>query len=154
MTFSFPADCSTPRRRIEFCYRAERLTLLLHNKMGRWYRVTYAVTKRDEMQARVDVDPEDEEAQELLVEFQALVEANPPITQAQYDAAFPSGIFDRIKMRYPFAPALTEAQWDDFQDNVYDKLDNKLQEAITENLDLMRGASEFMPDLEDIHGAL
>jgi len=124
VALAFPAACNTPRRRVEFCIHAEEKLRQLHNKMGRWYRVT--------------LDPVE----------------NPPITQAQYDASFPSGIFDKIKARYPYAPALTHEQWDDFQDNVWTKLQNKLSQAQSAEVELLRASSEFTPDLEDLHGDL
>lgn len=37
-TLTFPVDCDTPAKRTEYCYRAQELLRLLHNKMGKWYR--------------------------------------------------------------------------------------------------------------------
>ena len=39
MALTWPGDCNTPRERTEYCYRAQELLRLLHNKMGMWYRV-------------------------------------------------------------------------------------------------------------------
>jgi len=38
MPLSFPVDCDTPRRRVEYCYLAQDKLRLLHNVMGQWYR--------------------------------------------------------------------------------------------------------------------
>ncbi len=38
MALTWPANCTTPCQRTEYCYRAQELLRLLHNKMGMWYR--------------------------------------------------------------------------------------------------------------------
>ena len=38
MPLTFPVDCDSPRRRTEYCYRAQELLRLIHNGMGRWLR--------------------------------------------------------------------------------------------------------------------
>ena len=38
MAVIFPANCKTPAQRTEYCYRAQELLRLLHNRMGEWHR--------------------------------------------------------------------------------------------------------------------
>lgn len=38
MALTFPADCDSPRRRTEYCYRAQELLRLVYNGMKLWWK--------------------------------------------------------------------------------------------------------------------
>jgi len=50
---TFPVNCDTPRRRTEYCYRAEELLRLLHNVIGTWYREGITETKWDKLPEKI-----------------------------------------------------------------------------------------------------
>jgi len=53
MPLTFPVDCDSPRRRTEYCYRAQELLRLVHNGMGRWYREGLTETQWGKFPQRV-----------------------------------------------------------------------------------------------------
>lgn len=75
--------------------------------------------------------------------------ANPDVTVNQWNK-LPA----KIRNRYPFAPKLTKAQWNDFRENVFEVINDKINHAISDNQQLIANSSEYTPDLEMIHGGL
>jgi len=53
MALRFPVDCDSPRRRTEYCYRAQELLRLIHNGMGRWYKVGLTQSQWDKFPQKV-----------------------------------------------------------------------------------------------------
>jgi len=53
MAITFPADCTTPRRRVEFCYRAMEKLRLIHNGMGKWRTQGLTETQWDKLPAKI-----------------------------------------------------------------------------------------------------
>jgi hypothetical protein len=154
MAITFPAGCNLPSEKLEHCLSMRERAQQLHNKMGRWYRATYAQVLLDQTQAKLDAEPNNVETQEVLVIAVKLKADNPPITQAQYDAVLPSPKFDRLRARYPYAPALTKTQWNDFEKNVHLVVDNKIAEAQAAALADVRATTRWAFDIEETHGEL
>jgi len=50
---TFPVNCDTPRKRTEYCYRAEELLRLLHNVIGTWYREGITETKWNKLPQKI-----------------------------------------------------------------------------------------------------
>ncbi|NOY72947.1 MAG: hypothetical protein GXP14_11325 [Gammaproteobacteria bacterium] len=67
MAYIFPIDCTSPRQRVEYCYRAQELLRRLHNKVGRWYKTGLTQTQYNKFPARIknrlDYVPQITEAQ-------------------------------------------------------------------------------------------
>ena len=53
MALTFPQDCDTPAKRIEYCYRAQELLRRLHNGMGKWYREGLTQTQWNKFPQRI-----------------------------------------------------------------------------------------------------
>lgn len=53
MPLTFPVDCDTPRKRVEYCYRAQELLRLIHNGMAKWRREGLTVAQWDRFPQRL-----------------------------------------------------------------------------------------------------
>ena len=50
---TFPKNCKTSAERTEYAYRAQELLRLLHNVMGKWYKVGIPETLWDRLPAKI-----------------------------------------------------------------------------------------------------
>jgi len=87
MAITYPVDCDTPAKKMEFLCAAQELLRHIQNLMGYWYR--NGIT-----QAQYD---------------------NPPMPNVpiQLKPAV-CRIFNYLKSKYPYKPQLTKEDWDKF----------------------------------------
>ena len=53
MAISYPTDCDSPRRRLEYLYRAQELLRLFHNVFSRWRRTGLTQTQYNKLPAKI-----------------------------------------------------------------------------------------------------
>jgi len=69
------------------------------------------------------------------------------LTQNQWDK-FPQ----KIKNRYPYQAQLPQADWKDFEMNVFERIDNVIISALLQNRALLKSSTTWQIDVEDIYG--
>lgn len=129
---NFPIDCDTPRRRTEYCYRAEELLRRLHNHMGWWYR---GFDFLRDAEGRLVRDPDGK----------VILDLNAPWTQTQYNH-----LPQKLKNRYPYQTQLPQAEWDDFRRNVFEPISQRIAEKLLENREFLFQSTNWTINVEDI----
>ena len=129
---NFPIDCDTPRRRTEYCYRAEELLRRLHNHMGWWYRGFDFLRDAEGKLVR------DSEGKVIL-------DHKAPWTSVQYNK-----LPQKIKDRYPYKERMAKGERDDFEMNVFEPISNRITEKLLQNRELLFQSTNWTINVEDI----
>ena len=68
------------------------------------------------------------------------------VTETQYNSLLPQ----KIKDRYAYTPQLSQADWDDFRDNVFEPINAKITNKLLEQRELLKTSAEWTIAVEDI----
>ena len=125
-TIKFPTDCLTDQQRYAYCYRAQERVRIVHNIVGRWYKVGITEAQYDN---------------------------GGNLPDAAYDGGT---VFVRLPVLIKnlvnggdYKAQLTETEWNQFKTHIYEPLQSVITAQLLKYRKKVREAATWSPDFDD-----
>ena len=92
MAFTYPADCDTPRKRIQFCLRFQEVLRRVHNGFGKWHGIGITLIQYNN-------------ATHALAHF---------LKVCEYPGQTVTSLETSIRNKYPYVSQISETVWRQF----------------------------------------
>jgi hypothetical protein len=125
----YPNNCTTAQQKMEFLYRAQELLRQMHNIFSKWLHVGYTQAQYDNMESGIMAFCANDDCL---------------ITQAEANRV---AVF--IRNNYQFKPQLNMSDWDNFLNNHFYRINNKIGEEMGVQETILKRSQSYEPVIEE-----